>query len=347
MAGRVDDVVGWFHGWRRRVVLTLTVAVAAVLVGSMLGLLLAGGTPSSPNSSAVASLEPLAPAALVSAPKASPKELDDPVGMGSLHAGVALLATEDVDDVRLADGRRRAPEGSRLIAFRIGDWTCENQPCEPWRSLEPKVAVEGDARDLPDNGDTFVVVVPPGAEEVDLVIDADGYAQSVSLVDGDAATDNIALLAERDSETRVSLGQTFRLGERTSIALDDGAGGRTDLFEREVGVEYAQRRFFLDGAVPSSPRKAFLVVNAYYSYAGRTGKVILAPGEVAFVDGDGTRYEARDLDPAEDRGLLGFEVPATLGSGTLVIGGTTDKVSSTGVPYVSALQEQRVAINLE
>ena len=56
--------------------------------------------------------------------------------------------------------------------------------------------------------------------------------------------------------------------------------------------------------------------------------------------------DALDLDPAPDKGLLGFEVPASLRSGTLVVGGSTDKTSSTDVPYVSELQELRVPISL-
>jgi len=345
MAGRAGDA-GRLQGWRRRLVLGAAVALGAVLTGAVVGILLVGWTPGPSRSSVVAKLEPLEPGALVAAPAASPEELDAPTGIGSAHAGIALLALGDVDQVTTADGHRRAPEGSRLLAFRVGDWSCETQPCDSWRALEPRVVVDGDPRALTGKGDTFVLVVPPGSDAIDLVVEADDYTQSVSLIDGEAGPDNIALLADRDSQKRVSLGQSFRLTEQTSIALQDGAGGTTNVFERDFGVEYAQLRFFLNGEVPSSPRKAFLVVNAYYSVAGRPGTFILTPGEATFMDGDGTRYEARDLDPS-DKGLLGFEVPATLRAGTLVIGGSTDKVSSTGVPYVSALQEQRVPISLE
>lgn len=333
------------EGWRRRVAIGAAVATAAVLVGAVLGLLLAGG--SSPSRTPVAPrLDALPEGAVVRAPDASPEELDEPHGIGSLHAGVAVLAQGEVDQVPTEDGLRRAPVGGRLLAFRLGDWTCEQPPCDDWRSLDPAVVVDGDSLPLPDRGDTFVVVAPPGSEKIDLVVDADGYTQSVSLVDGRDGSGNIAVLARRDRETRVSIGRTFRLVERTSIALDDGAGGRTDQFQRDVRVDDAQMRFFLDGEVPSSPGKAFLVVHASYTYVGRTGQFALGTGDVAFVDTDGTRYEPRDLDPAPDKGLLGFEVPATVHAGTLVIGGTRDQVSTTGVPYVSTLAEQRVPINL-
>ncbi len=333
-------------GWRRRVALGAVVVVAAVAVGGLLGVMLAGGTPDRPPSSVVRTLPPLAPGALVEVPDATPQRLDEPIGLGSLHAGVALLARSEVDQVRTADGRRRAPAGSRLLAFRVGDWTCEDQPCEGWRSLSPTVVVEGDSRNLPDRGSTFVVAVPPGSATVDLVVAADGFRQAIDLVAAEPRPDNIALLAQRDLERRVPLGASFTVAEHTSVPLDSGSGGRTEVFQRQVGVEYAQRRFFLHGAVPSSPRTAFLVVNAYYSYAGRSGRYILAPGEVAFVGDDGTRYEARDLDPSPDQGLLGFEVPATVVSGILEIGGSTDKVSTTGVPYVSTLEGRQLPIDV-
>lgn len=341
------DDEGRLQGWRRRVVVGAAVAVGAVAVGGVLGVVLAGGTPDRPPSAAVRTLPPLLPGALVEASGASPERLDHPVGLGSLHAGVALLASSEVDQVRTPDGRHRAPEGSSLLVFRVGDWTCEDQPCDGWRSLAPTVVIDGESRGFPDRGSTFAVVVPPGSTSVDLVVEADGFRQALDLVDGEPGPDNIALLAEHDAERRVPLAASLTVVERTSVPLDSPAGGQTDVFSRQVGVEYAQRRFFLHGSVPSSPGTAFLVVNAYYSYAGQAGRYVLGPGEVAFVGDDGTRYEARDLDPSPDRGLLGFEVPATLTSGSLEIGGSTDKVSTTGVPYVSTLEGRRLPIDLD
>lgn len=336
----------WLDGWRRQVVIGVGVAAAAVLVGAILGLAFFGRTPGPSKSDTIAKLEPLAPSDLVAAPRARPKKLDDPRGLGSLHAGVALLAVETVDDVSTTEGRRRAPEGSRLIAFKIGDWTCEVQPCEAWRTLAPQVAVDGVPRALPGDGDTFVVVVPPGTDTVDLEVHADGYSQSVSLLDDTPGADNITLLAERGAERRVPMSRTFSVAEHTSIPLDDGAGGSTDTFERSVTVAYAQLDFFLDGTTPSKPSNAFLVVNAYYSVTGRVGSYVFTAGEATFVDENGRRYDARDLDPSPDKGLLGFEVPASVRSGTLVIGGTTDKVTTNGLPYQSTLAEQRVPIDL-
>lgn len=336
----------WTPEWQRRVLIGTGVVVAALLVGALLGLALAGRPQHSSRSAAIAKLTALAPGSLVAAPGAQPDDLDEPRGIGSLHEGVAVVAASKVDEVRTSDGRRRAPTGSRLIAFRVTDWTCEDQPCGSWRDLAPSVQLDDTSIAIPAGGDTFVVVVPPGSSTVDLVVDADGYRQSVSLVDGEPGAGNIVLLSRKGQEKRVAIGRTYHLVEHTSVALDDGSGGRADTFQREIGVVDAQLTFFQQGETPSRPDHAFLVVNAWSSYAGSATRAILGPGEVVFVDDDGHRYEPLDLDPTPEHGLLGFEVPATLRSGTLMIGGVDDKVSTTGVPYVSTLQEVDVPISL-
>jgi hypothetical protein len=336
----------WLEGWRGRVVVVLGTGVLILLVGYVIGGLLVSGTPASTRTAAIARLDAITPGSLVAAPDAKPKKLAKPRGMGSQHAGVAVLAVSGVDEVRTGGGPRRASEGSTLLAFRLGDWACEVQPCESWETLKPQVVVDGDSQEVPDDGDTFVVVVPPGAAEVSLRIDADGYAQSVSLLGDDPGPGNIVLLSSRDTEKPVTIDQRFQLAEQTSIVLGDGLGGKTDRFTRDVGVDAAQLRFFLDTTRPSSPRRAFLLVNAYYSYPGRPGRYVFGPGEAVFVGKDGTRYDARDLDPSPDHSLLGFEVPATLRQGTLILGGSTDKTSTTGVPYVATVAEQQVPISL-
>lgn len=345
MAAWRGDLLRRLLEWRRPVVVWATVALGSVVVGGLIGVWLVSG-PGPSRSAAIARLEALDPGSLMPAPHAVPEKLKKPLGMGSLHAGIALLADSPVADVRTPQGSRRAPEGSSLLAFEVGDWTCENEPCASWTTLRPQVVVDGTARDLPAGGDIFVLVVPPGTAAVDLTIEADGYAQKLSLLDHSSSADNIALLGAQDAEHKVILGRSFRLAEHTSVALDDGTGRQTDQFVRQVGIEYAQLRFFLNGQTPSGPGKAFLVINAYYSYLGRTGFSIFGPQEAFFLGDDGTRYDARDLDPDPQKGLLGFEVPATLRSGTLVLGGTVGRTSTTGVPYTATLAEQRVPIKL-
>ena len=313
-------------------------ACAQVLVGG-------GGQRS--TAAAVARLDPIRPGAVVADASAEVDRLKTPIGMGSLHAGLALVAASGVDRVATGDGYRRAPEGSNLVAFRLDDWPCAQKPCQGWRTLDPYLEVDGARSALPTRGDTFVVVVPPGGGDIAVGIDADGYTQSVSVSDRGAGEQNIALLERRERDQKIPLPLSFRLQERTSIPLDDGTGQVSDVFYRDVVVEYVQRAFFLNGLTPSSPRRALVAINAYYSYAGKTQKAVFGPGEAFFVAPDGTRYGARDLDPSPSTALLGFEIPASVDTGTLLLGGSNERVSTTGQPYTATLAEQRIPISLE
>ncbi len=347
---REEPRKGWRDVWAwkdesRRHAMAFWAGVAAIvlLVEYALAELFLGGTPSA--EAQLARLDTIAPVEVVVDQVADPGELEKPLGMGSARAGISLRAVGEVDRVHTEDGERRAAEGSTLLAFRVGDWPCEIKPCESWDSLEPQVLVDDETRDLPAGGDTFVVVLPPGTEQVVLSIDADGFRQSLPLA-GDVEPDTIALLADRDRPGRISLGRSFVLEERTSVPLSDGAGGLTDFFRRDVQVAYAERRFFLDGTTPAGPREVFLVVEATYAYQGRAGRYVFAPDDLAFVAPDGTRYAARDLDPTEEKVLLGFEIPERLRAGKIVFGGVRERTSSTGVPYTSTLGEWSVPVDL-
>ncbi|MFL6060265.1 MAG: hypothetical protein ACJ72E_03465 [Marmoricola sp.] len=339
----------WFaqlDGWRREAVVWGAVAAATIALGAVIGTAISTNPPRS-HEVVVSHFDTLVPGDVELVKAASPKVLDDPVGIGFKSAGIAVTAASQVDSVTVREGDRRAPEGSNLIAFTVGDWTCEDQPCAHWQSLGPRISLDGESQALPDGGKTFVVVVPPGTEAVDLVVSADGFTQSVSLLDHTHGSDTIELLARPAFAKKVTLARTFQITEQTSIPLDDGLGGTSSQFVRQVTVDYAQARFFLGSQRPSDPGKEFLVINTYYSFPGRQGSFILTPGEVTFVDKAGRHYPPRDLDPSPTNGLLGFEVPATVRSGTLVVGGgTTTKTASNGTSYTSTLSVRRVPIAL-
>jgi hypothetical protein len=267
--------------------------------------------------------------------------------MGSSTAGVAVVALSEVDYVDTADGPRRAAEGSTLLAFRVANWACENtgKPCASWRTLHPKIVIDGSTQDLPHGGDTFVAVLPPGASDVELTIDSDGFRQSESLLENFPAESNILTLATRNSEKQLLLNQTFQLTEHTSIPLQDATGQVADVMLRNFTVAYVQRRFFFDGATPSTPRQVFLIVNVYYSYPGQTQQYVPLD-EVHLVDQNGIRYQARDLDPDPSVALLGFQVPADLRTATVVIGGVTPKTSTTGQSYTSTLEVKKIPLSL-
>ncbi|WP_148046066.1 hypothetical protein [Nocardioides marmoriginsengisoli] len=335
-----------FEGGRRR---TIGVLCAGFLVMELFayavaGILVGGGNEAD-REAVVAQLRPLGLQGVLSAPGAQPKKLEEPRGMGSEKAGVAVLALSEVDAVKTSSGTRRAPEGSRLLAFRLGDWVCEVEPCEGWRSVAPRVDVDGSYEDLPAGTDTFVVVLPPGTQDVRLDMDADGFDQSLSLLDDSAGEGNIALLAQKDQTERVPLNRTFRVIERTSVPLQNASGQVSDTFTRDVTVEFQQRRFFLDGLAPSSPRRVFLIVNAYYSYAGQTQKYVPVD-EVTFVDKKGRSYPGRDLDPDASVALVGFEIPADVRAGVFRMGGSRTKVSTNGQSYTSTLGDAEIPITL-
>ncbi|MCW2786824.1 MAG: hypothetical protein JWP74_3341 [Marmoricola sp.] len=336
------------EGWRRQFAIAAVVGVSTILLGALIGTILgtAGSGSSSHSGGITARLPELDPGTLMVVPKADPSALHEPRGMGSKKAGIALLAMSTDDSVITSKGERRAPDGGSLVIFKVGDWACEDTPCDPWSTLKPQVVVDGQATPLPDGGTTFVLVLSPGTATVNLTINDAGYAQSLSLVNDGVGKDNITLLAHKHTETKVEINKTYQLAERTSIPLQDSSGSTTNQFVRNTTITYAQRHFFLDGQEPSKPDKAFLVINAYYAYGGSTQTYVFGAGEATFVARNGTSYQAKDLDPSTGVGLLGFEVPASVRSGTLVIGGTIPKVSTTGTAYTSNLAQVRVPIKL-
>lgn len=346
-AWSIREIAAWVNGtWKQQVAFWSGVLAVILVVAYVIALLLVGNA--KPGSPVAGILDRVGPGVVLVDPRADPAPLEKPLGMGSDKAGLALLSLSQVDRVYTEDDQpRRTPEGSNLIAFQVGDWACENKPCAGWETLDPQVVVNGVDQRLPEGGDTFVVVVPPGTETVDLTIDADGYTQSVSLVEEVLGEDNIVLLQARERDLKVELDRAFRLGERTSVQLQDANGRLTDTFIRDVRVESVERHFFLDGKTPSSPGKTFLVVTASYAYVGQTQRYVLPSTEVALVAKNGARYAATDLDPAADVAVIGFEVPAALRAVSIVIGGTTNElVSTNNVPYTSRLGVQRIPVKL-
>jgi len=320
--------------------------VVLEVIAFLIAQVLVGGTPARDPGAAVRRLLPAGIDGVVSAPGAKPEKLETPRIMGAQYAGVALVAASDVDSVATGSGERRAPVGGRLLAFRLADGVCEVEPCEGWRTVNPQVVIDGDSQDLPGSGDTFVITLPPGSHTVDLTIDADDYPQSVSILDDYVDTGNIKLLGRPGQTEKQVLDKTFEAVERTSVPLQYPDGKSYDTFNRVFTVEYLQRRFFFNGTTPSATNKVFLVVNAYYSYVSQTQKYVVAD-EVRFVDKRGTSYEARDLDPDDAVALIGFEIPADVLSGTLRVGGTTEKVASNGVSYTSTLTGFELDLDLD
>jgi hypothetical protein len=271
--------------------------------------------------------------------------VEKPLAMAGRTGGVRVARLGDVDTVVTDDGERSAPEGGRLVAFRLAKWACGSGSCRPWDELGLKVSVDGARQPLPAAGrsDTFVVTVPADARDVDLVMRADGLTQTLSLLDARPGRGNIAVLARSGRVDRV--GARFTMTERTTIAFDYDGVDRTSV-PRDVTVTRAELTWFDGGARPSSPRKAFLKVRSHYtiplgSYAGK--EFAFYPWEMVFVAADGTRYEARDLDDGAGVDAV-FEVPAGLKGGRLVLGGDSYSAVSGTTPFTRTLTRKSVPL---
>ena len=328
-------------------VIAAVVLVVTVLLGAVIGTALAGGggAKAVDTSSGVIGLRPAIVGELIPAPKSTPTKLEKPRGMGSKSAGIAILAESRVDSVETENETRRAPEGSRMLAFKVGDWACQADPCESWSSLEPKVIIDGQESSLVETESTYVVVVPPGTDEVLLAIDADGFPQSLSLLD-DGSGQNISLFSKEDQTEPVAIQQQFRLAERTSTPLTGPTGVPTDTFFRTVSVGTATRQFFVGEEVPSAPQNTFLVVTVAFTYDGQTQSSAFDPAELTFVLDSGRVVPARDLDPDPAVVTLGFEIPTKAKGGELTFGGVFPKTSTTNVSYTATLETRAIEVDL-
>jgi hypothetical protein len=334
---QVDD-------WRRRIGLPVGIFLATVAVGALIGSQLGIDAAGTDTSSGVSRLEALAPGTVTEVPEAKPEKLDEPLAIGSQNAGLAVLASSVVDSVETPEGRRRAPDGGTLVVFKVGDWGCETEPCKGWTALKPSIRADSLTKKLPLKGDTFVIALPPGTGSVRLVVDDAGYSQSVSLLDDDPGSKNVALLAQPDATKRITVDKAYRLTENTDIQFRSADGSLVNQFIRNAVVDYAQRRFFYGDLRPQRPRDAFLVVSASYTYPGRTQRYAFSAAEATFIAKDGTRYAERGTPIAPGSSLLSFEIPASVRSGTLVLGGSTQRTASNGVPYTSDVTEIRLPL---
>ncbi|WP_107764280.1 hypothetical protein [Nocardioides terrigena] len=268
--------------------------------------------------------------------------------MAGRSGGVRLAGLDEVDEIGRGGDVRSPPDGGRLVAFRLDDAACGVPPCTPWSDLGLKVAVGSDLRRLPQGDGPFVVAVPAGVEDVDLLMRGDGFTQTLSLLDGTPGKGNIKVLARQGRAVRV--GSEFTVMEETSIPLAYNEGNVSSL-PREVVVERAELKFFVGGLRPSGVDRAFLAVRTSYTipYSVPGGPPPGTPrafelAEVRFVAQGGTSYPARDLDQGPGRSI-GFEVPADLRRGTLRIGGSYGLTAGDGVtPFTVTVGERSVPI---
>jgi hypothetical protein len=339
------------------------VVAAVVLVGVVvIGLNLAGGDDPEPKNAnpepsasgvptASASAAGPAPAVgdeLVAAPGIAIAAPPATMAMGGKTAGVQVDGLADVETFGTGDEAHSAPEGGRLRAFHLSSWTCDVDNCNDWSKLDLRVVVDGDSRRLPDTQGSYVVAIPAGAADVDLVMKADDVRQSLSLLTGAPGPDNISVLARHDRFVEIS--ESFRLTETTTIELDYGDGQPRTSAVRDVDVESARLGYFVAGRRPGSADKAFLVFDATFTRPyGNAERHPVKAADMRFIV-DGKTYEAIDIEDAEvevKNAAGAFEVPANVTGGTLVIGGRPrDAEATDGTPYVVTLQAHEIELSL-
>lgn len=356
---RRDGVRGGGGGRRSRRTAAL-VAVAAAVVLSAGGLAVAMNWPgddpgSGPSAAGTGSTDPSTSAeeppppatvgAVIAAATTAVPAAEPGLAMAAAAGGVRVARLGEVETVGSGEDERSAPEGGRLLAFRLTDWPCERESCRSWSQLGLKLAVGGEQRRLPAAGgvDTFVVAVPAEVTDVDLVLRADKLSQSISLLTGEPGPENVEVLARSGRVDRI--GERFTLTERTSEAFDYGSVV-TDTVPRDVKVTRAELSFFTVHGRPSSPQRAFLKLRAEYTIpfgpsAGQPYAFDLR--EISFVARDGTRYAARDIDEGAGVNAV-FEVPADLRGGTFRLGGSY-ATSSNGLAFTRTVAERRIPVS--
>jgi len=328
-------------------VLLIVLAVTAGVSGALSG---EDSDPKEPASGQVRD-DPEAPNAtgteLMTAPGTFPATLDRYSTMGARNAGVELLGLSEVFSVGSGEDEIGPPTGGSLIAFQLGSGVCDVADCKSWRTLDLSVAVNGTRRPLPSTKteDTFVVAAPLGTVSVDLVMTANGYTQTLSLLDGSPGPKNIAVLGGHAS-VYGSINKKFSADSTSSIALTNASGPGSNQLRRHVRVKYAALWFFWRGHRPSSTRNAFLVVEHRYTQNGVNNASVYTSGTMVFVAADGKRYRGRDLDPRAQFVDTVFEVPASTTRGAVVFGGRESQTSTTGTPYTETVENHRVPIRL-
>jgi hypothetical protein len=280
---------------------------------------------------------------LVPAPAADPSPLTRTLAMAGSNGGVRVAALSEVDEVGRGAAARSAPEGGRLIAFRLAGWRCDVPPCRDWSDLGLAVAVGKDVRPLPKGRGTYVVAVPERSMPVDLVLRSDGYRQTLSLRDRRPGPDNIAVLARADRTAEV--GRTFSMTDTTSQAVEWFKGGPvTTTAPRSATFESAELGFFGYTRRPSSTREAILVANVFYTRPWNDLPTAFRLEEIKFRDSSGTTYKAFDAHPDPAKLRPGFEVPADLERGTLLLGGVPLTITAEGTSWTQTASQREVPV---
>ena len=283
-----------------------------------------------------------------------------PVNMGGYQNAVSLVGLSPLTTLLGTDGERyAAPEGGSLVGFRLADGKCElsGRACKSWSEANLSVDIDGESQPLPRVYSlataTYALAIPGGASSASLVMKSDGRSQWISLLTGDPSSGNIAVLA-RDKRTWEP-NKVFRTLERVNIDLiyygDDES--RTSNIRRGEVTEYSLHYWATRRVTASAADRALLRVATTYGYPQTAGPDDVwwwRSDEVAFRDEQNRSY--RPIRMPGKKGSVWFDsefyfdVPASVTSGTLLLGGSIDLEGTDGTPYTATTPINRIALRL-
>ncbi|GAA3822225.1 hypothetical protein [Nocardioides panacisoli] len=342
-----------------RVVVLTALALIVVVAGTVVALVVVrgdddnSGAPSVTTTSTPPDVGPppdvpakaLEPGAVVGV---RPMSLPAPSGTSAMAArtgGVAVVGAGPVDSVGEGDQTRVAPDGGSLLAFRLAPFEgCASGGCASWPSLGLRVEVGSRAIPLPKGGPCFVVALPEGENDAELVYRADGYRQSLSLATGRATGSNIEVLARDRRDRELTVAAKTGTFEGLVATADPPTGLSTSDLTFDVHVEGAELYFFEPRRPLKDPASAYLRVTAERSTPAVPAPAPLSTQWMRFTDDNGKTYEPIDLDPAADRIDAVFEVPGDLEHGRFTVGGTASLTTTGGSQIRLTLPERTVPL---
>lgn len=244
---------------------------------------------------------------------------------------VVISQIGDASEVEYGLFSDHAPAGYKIVVFKI-DY--QDQGTRDYdRDVKGTVIVDGSR--LPVDYITGVIAacIPAGAKQVLFELASAGVAQTFSITEGKRVGPQPEILYRDAAWPDVVTDLT---ADRVVKARDDKATAPVTIALKRVRLSWFSPGRAVTGestdtiTTPSSPDKAYLIVEGEgYSQTPDDpstpifkGFEAVGPSDVHLRLPDGTTVSARHA--GETKGLLGgayyFEVPATLGSATLVVG---------------------------
>jgi hypothetical protein len=298
--------------------------------------------PSGPGGVAVPAPPPAARDALVTSDLGHESIPAAPRGaaMGTTNGGVSLSEFGPVTRYGTGDAARSAPEGQKLIAFRL-EAVDDDRGDPVLLTRSATVSVDGSpGRNLPTSvaGEPFVAAVPTSARSVDLVLTDGGYRQTLSLLSGRPGSGNITLFARQHRSALLFKSGSVEFRFSAEVVFGNGSSGTI-----ETG-RYTSTTASLYYSIPgkhanaSGRGRALLYIDIGYTSVQNPGRNFGFPAQVmTFIPKGQHSIRARNI---ASGGLLYnvFDVSAGLTSGTLRISGSfTTTFTNTGRPYTTTV----------